>query len=295
MRILVTVICLILIRSTAFAQQVGSNSQYLLNHLSINPAYTGYNKTLAANAFFRFQNLGIKDSPFTQTFNVHSPLMDESFSVGMQIQSQNVDVTSQTAILGSGAYRVGFSSMTLSMGLQGGIRIVDSDFSALRTRQPDDPAFSGNFRNINPSIGAGAMIYNESFYGGISINELIKNQDEFYNNQNIYLAAGYILKVGPEFQLKSNVLATFNNVEFSDINLNITGVFRDILGTGVAFQPGRTLTGLLQLFITDQFQLGYTYDVFLNDLSNGSSGSHEIGLQYLFKMPRRNVISPRLF
>ncbi len=279
----------------AKAQQIGTNSQYLLNHLSINPAYSGYHNTLALNTFYRFQYLGLDDSPNSQSFNAHMPLFTDYTAVGLQVWNQSVGVARQTGILASGAYRINTSMMTISMGLQLGIKMNENRYSSLSTRQPDDPVFTGDFMETIPSAGTGVLVYNEDFYAGLSALELIKSSDDAFNTGSIVAAGGYIWRVNGELSLKPNAMIRVNNLEVTEVNVNLTATFREILSLGAAYRPTSSITTLLQLYVTDQFLLGYTYDALLNDLSSNSSGSHEVGLQYLFKLPRRHVLSPRNF
>src|SRR5688572_13611759 len=114
--------------STASAQQVATYAQYMFNGLAINPAYAGSHEALSATALVRFQNVGLRGAPKTQTFTLHSPLLNKRVGLGMMAIRDEIGVITQTGINVSYAYRIPVSEKaTLSMGLQGGIGFYDAN------------------------------------------------------------------------------------------------------------------------------------------------------------------------
>jgi type IX secretion system PorP/SprF family membrane protein len=114
----------ILVALNAKAQQVATYSQYMTNALAINPAYAGSHEALSATVLARFQNVGLKGSPNTQTFSVHTPLLNKRVALGMLVIHDQLSVINQTGIHFSYAYRIPVSEKNkgvLSFGLQGRI------------------------------------------------------------------------------------------------------------------------------------------------------------------------------
>src|SRR5688572_22676926 len=80
----------------AAAQQVATYSQYMFNGLAINPAYAGSHNALSATALARFQNVGLRGAPNTQTFSIHSPLVNKRVALGLMVIHDQLSVINQT-------------------------------------------------------------------------------------------------------------------------------------------------------------------------------------------------------
>src|SRR6187402_2971253 len=90
----------------AEGQQVATYSQYMFNGLAINPAYAGSHGALSATALARFQNVGLRGAPNTQTFSMHSPLLNKRVSLGLLVVHDQLSVINQTGVHFSYAYRI---------------------------------------------------------------------------------------------------------------------------------------------------------------------------------------------
>src|ERR1043166_4448271 len=114
----------------AAAQQVASYTQYMFNGLAINPAYAGSHEALSTSFLSRFQNVGLRGSPNTQTLSIHSPLLNKRVALGMLVIHDQISVIDQTGVHFSYAYRLPvFSGKgTLSMGIQAGIGFYRADY-----------------------------------------------------------------------------------------------------------------------------------------------------------------------
>src|SRR6186713_1398424 len=103
---IISIVGVILFSLSASAQQVATYSQYMFNGLAINPAYAGSHDALSATALARFQSVGLKGSPYTQTFSIHSPLRNKRVSLGMLVFHDQLSVINQTGVHFSYAYRI---------------------------------------------------------------------------------------------------------------------------------------------------------------------------------------------
>ncbi len=281
----------------AVAQTESTSSQYMLNPLSINPAYAGHFKALSGSVMYRFQSVGLEGAPVTQTFTVHSPLREEYAAVGLQVLRQTIAVSNQTSIFASYAYRLNISRFTVSAGLQVGLKISEERYTSLVAQNANDPVLDENNRTFLPNFGTGFFIHDERMYAGVSVPNII-NFDKFNTlstQRPIIVMGGYLFDINDNIKFKPSGLIRVVNDKIVEVNINASFVFKDVLMAGIAYRPHNAAIGLLQLFITDQLQLGYTYDAVINKLAPVTSGSHEIGIQYTFRYPRKDVFSPRYF
>src|SRR6478752_3829752 len=154
MRRILSGLILLAISNFAYAQQVATYAQYMFNVLAINPAYAGSHDALSATVLARFQNVGLKGAPKTQTFSLHSPLVNKRVALGLLAIHDEIGVISQTGLQASYAYRIPVSKKAmLSFGLQGGVGFYDARYTELDVPPTNDPAFSQDVHEVRPNIG----------------------------------------------------------------------------------------------------------------------------------------------
>ena len=296
MRRILLILPLVLFYVAANAQFEASYSQYMFNGLAINPAYAGSHQSLDMSVISRFQSPGVAGTPNTQTLTAHSGIKGKKIGVGFMVITDKIGVTRQTGFYGSFAYKIQFKNTTLSLGLQGGATSVRSDFSQLLIKQPGDPLVSGDIKELQPNIGSGVYYYGKKFYGGISMPQML---DEVNNNitqmKPIILTGGYVFKLNESLMLKPNLLVRLIDQKLVEFNYNMNLLIHEILWLGVSYRPTSSVTGLLELQITNQLRLGYAYDATLGDFSRADSGSHEIMLNYQLRLTKKKVVNPRYF
>lgn len=296
MRRLLFILTLVLSYAAAQAQFEASYSQYMFNGLAINPAYAGTHQSLSMSVISRFQSPGVAGTPNTQTLTAHSGIKGKKIGVGLMVITDKVGVTRQTGFYGSFAYKIQFKKSTLSLGLQGGATSVQSDFSQLLIKQPGDPLVSGDIKELQPNIGSGVYYYGKKFYAGVSMPQML---DDVNNNisqmKPIILTGGYVFKLNESLMLKPNLLVRLIDQKLVEFNYNMNLLIHEILWVGVSYRPTSSVTGLLELQITNQLRLGYAYDATLGDFSRADSGSHEIMLNYQLRLTKKKVVNPRYF
>jgi type IX secretion system PorP/SprF family membrane protein len=287
----------------------------MFNGLAINPAYAGSHNALSATALARFQNVGLRGAPNTQTFSAHSPLVNKRVAVGLMIIHDQLSVINQTGIHVSYAYRIPVgrdaeNGATLSFGLQGGISMYDARYTELDlySNSPTNPnpgtdaAFSQDIRESRPNIGAGVLYSQKNAYVGLSMPSMINNVfdrgeafETVRQNIPIIITGGYVLPVNKMIKFKPNFLfKTVDNrpIEF-DLNANF--LFDEVLWAGVSYKSSQQGILMAQLQLTDQLQFGYSYAITLGPIRTVELGSHEVMLNYRFWFNKKGVLSPRYF
>lgn len=283
------------------AQQQVMFTQYMFNGLAINPAYAGSHEAISMTAVARKQWVGIDGAPSTQTFSIHSPIKNQRMSLGFLLLHDHIGVTDQTGAYASYAYRIPLAGGQLAFGLQGGLSSYHAEYSKVSVT---DPAFSsGDIRLLSPTIGFGMYFNTKRFYAGISVPQLNQTLLDKSNPdsdgrivRHYFATAGYVFDIGPSFKLKPNVLVKIVEgapVEF-DVNANL--LIRNVVWVGVSWRSFDSVDALLQIEITPQLQLGYSYDFATSPvLSRLNNGSHELMLNYKFSFVRNKIVSPRYF
>jgi len=297
MRRIATISILLLgMLNQVLAQSEGTFSQYMFNGLAINPAYAGSHESLSISALSRFQSIGLDGAPITSTFTMHSTITNK-MALGLLAVIDEIGITNQTGVYLSYAYRINFENSKLAFGLQGGFNMVKADFRELRVFNPGDPLFpDAEVTELNPNFGAGIYYYSRKFNIGFSVPQLLEsNKPELSTVKPMILYTGYLFTLSPVLKLKPNLLVRLVDGDPVEINYNTNLLIHDVVWVGFSYRPTSSFNTILELQLSSKLRLGYAYDFTLNSLGDADSGSHEIMLNYLIRLNKKGVISPRYF
>lgn len=279
-------------------------NQYMFNGFALNPAYAGSRDVLSISAHYRHQWAGFKGAPRTQTVFAHSPLKNPKNNVGVALINDQLGVTRRTSLTGTYAYRLELTSaLRLSFGLQGGLSMIQDRWADIITDETGDQAFSANSPVfVVPKVGFGLYLDHRKFYLGASIPHLLdyKNSDYslYIQESNLYkpwfFTGGLMLTLNPYLKLRPSVLVKYLQNSPVQVDLNANLVVKDKLWFGASYRSNDAVVGLMEFQINPQFRLGYSYDYPLTELSQFTSGSHEIMIRYEFGYSVK-ALSPRYF
>ena len=298
-------ICLALAAGmTLEAQQVPVTSQYLTNGLVINPAYAGTRGALSANLSYRKQWAKVTGAPQFQNISLHSPVNKrEKVALGIMADYLTYGVTKDVGIYAYYAYQVRLGPGKLSMGLKGGLDLSNTNYNNLLfpDGNPADPLLTGDMRY---NIGAGFYYYTDKFFVGLSVPSLMTykrdEMDEFsvtpdYKLFKTYFSAGALITFSDIFKVKPSMLLRYSMSEPLEIDLNANLIIADLVWIGGSYRIAeKAAVVLLDLQVTPQLKLGYSYDYQLGHLNNYTTGTHEVSLRYEFEFSV-SATSPRYF
>ena len=276
--------------SLLYSQHSPVFSQYMFNHLVINPAYAGSRDALTFSGTSRYQWVGFEGAPNTFTFSAHSPLKDSKSNVGLMAFNDRIAVTSITGVHGYYAFRMQLSEKSrLAFGLQGGLNMRRDKWSTLVRNDMDDTEVDSDSPVIlEPRAGFGVYFDTERFYFGVSTPQLLRYPTSTWNayngngiNYNSYFASGGgIITLNPYLKIKPSFLVKYINRSPLQIDLNTNLIYKDKFWFGLSYRSQESIVGLFEAQLNEQLRLGYAYDYLLNPLAPFSSGSHEIFIRY---------------
>ncbi|MGB0422725.1 MAG: PorP/SprF family type IX secretion system membrane protein [Flavobacteriales bacterium] len=287
------------------AQQDPMFSQYMFNTLAINPAYAGSADLLTANIIYRHQWADIDGAPRTQTVTLHSPLKKESVSLGGSIINDAHGPVKQTGVYLDASYRITMDRSRLSFGLKGGMNFFSANLTDLSPVVEDDPVFSQNISTkLLPNFGAGIMWYSNKSYLGLSVPKLLQNRlidgdlPNFTNNaetMHYFFTAGTVLEVNNYTYFKPALLV--KAVDGAPLSFDVTAnfMFYEKFWIGAMYRYQDAIGMLLQYEINNKVHVGYAYDYSITEISNYTTGSHEIMLGVDFGKRFGGDVSPRFF
>jgi type IX secretion system PorP/SprF family membrane protein len=305
MKRIIKTILLIMLPFTLAGQLAPVTNQYVLNPITVNPAYAGNRGVLNLAAFYRKQWVGIKGAPETMTLAADAPVLDKKVGLGLVLISDKIGVTKDTYINTYYAYNIPLGQGNLSFGLGAGVIMTNTKWSDLVVNDPGDDLYLVDSRMfVVPSISFGTYYTNRNYFLGFSIPKFIGYKFNYDKNKySLSVDPGqyqFMLNTGYNFNLSSKVgFIPSTMIEFTpgrkvlfDLNANMN--FNNKFWIGTFYRNARSVGGLLQFQLSNQFKVAYTYGFDTGALGGYNNGSHEIMLRYEFRY-KVNVVNPLIF
>jgi type IX secretion system PorP/SprF family membrane protein len=305
MKRIIKSIVLLLIPLSLAGQLTPVTSQYVLNPLSINPAYAGIRGALNIAAFYRRQWTGITGAPETMTLAADASLLDSKLGLGFIITNDKIGVTKETHFLTNYSYKISMNKGSLSFGLGAGLMTTNTSWSDLVVLDPGDENYLNNSQvYVVPDFSFGIYYSNQNYFAGISVPKLLGNQFDFNKNKytlmfnpndyNYLINTGYVFNLSKKIKFFPSTLITVSPGEKLLFDLNGYVSLNDRLWAGASYRNNRSLGVLFQFAVNSQFKVAYTYDIDFGNLAQYSNGSHEIMIRYEFHY-KVDAISPLNF
>lgn len=291
------------------AQQDPMVSQYMFNHLLVNPGYAGSKNYASASLLYRTQWVKFEGAPKTFVGSLHGPLSNRKIGLGLSISADKIGVTNRYDISGDYAYHIQLSSkLKIGLGIKAGLSYYSAELSKLKIWDEDKAVFPQTTQtSLIPVFGCGAFLYSEKFFAGLSVPGLStfdpkrpvtfdKKIDDVINQvRHYYFTTGGAIEFTPDFAMRPSLLVkyTWNAPVQADFNLNF--VIKKILWLGAAYRTGDAIVGMIEVQPTKKLRIGYAYDFTTSELKNYSDGSHEIMIGYDFGYDIMKMKTPRYF
>ena len=291
----------------SYSQQDPQYTQYMYNMNIVNPAYAGSKGTLSLGLLGRSQWTSVNGGPQTMSFDAHAPV-GKKVGMGLSMIADEIGPAKEQNIYADFSYTVSTSQEgRLAFGLKGGVTLLNVnllDVVLPQTSTGDDPLFDENINDAFPNFGAGVYYYNDKWYAGFSVPNILKSEHLDKENINTkaseevhyFLTTGYVFDLSSTLKLKPSVMikgVTGAPISF-DVNANVLLYDRFEMGASYRWQDAVSL--LFNFGVTRSFRVGYAYDYTISEFSNSNTGgSHEIILLYDIDFTKKNLKSPRFF
>lgn len=285
------------------AQQEPQYTQYMDNMLYYNPAYAGSREMLNLTALHRQQWTGFSGAPMTTTFSVHSPVKYESLGLGLSVMNDKIGPTNATWVNADVSYSLRFrrNKARLSFGLKGGINLLNGDLAGLTKQDETDATLNTRYQNeLKPNIGGGIYYQSTQWFVGLSVPKLIQTELQpgellYLDRRHYYFTVGGYIKASRMLKIRpSAMLKVTDNAPFA-LDGTLAFIFYDKLWLGGNYRLQESAGGFIQYQISNQFKIGYAFDIATSKLINYNFGSHEILLSYDLLFKQKSLNSPRYF
>lgn len=294
------IILFFLCATSGNAQQRAMFTQYMFNGLAINPAYSSVDDALSFTGIYRQQWTGFEGAPNTQSFTVHSPVKGSNTSVGFMLTRDHIgEVITENGAHLTISQRVKLDDVTyLAAGIMGGISNYKARYSSLYDQTSgSDPLFSDQ-TDRQMELGFGMMWFTPDFYLGFSSPFFISKNSSgsgtgFNKRPHLLLTGGYLIPLGTTLKLKPYGLAKYVKGSPLQIDLNASLLIAETVWIGASWRSFDSVDALAQIVLTENIQIGYSYDFTTSSLANTNKGSHEFMLKY--RVPVKGLNFPRCY
>lgn len=283
----ILVILAILLNLHILAQQVPQFSQRNLNIFSYNPAFAGVKGYSEILLHHRTQWTGFEGAPVTQNLTYHG-LLNRVMAYGISFVNDEIGPLRTTGFKLAYAHHIDFEFMKWSLGLSGEFYQFGLDGRMLNPHQPNDPAYLDELsdRVWRPDASFGTFFYNEHFYLGYSIIQLLGSTVELYPEgaytgtfplaRHHMVSGSYSFTPARNLDIETSMLWAKAKGAPSVFEFNVHGQYfgKALLGLSYRLKDALAITGGFKLF--DRFKMAYSYDLLTSGLRTYQRGSHEL-------------------
>ena len=301
---IITLVISLFVLSLGYGQQDPQYTQYMYNMNVLNPAYAGSQGTLSIGLLGRTQWVDIDGAPKTMTAAIHAPI-GRNVGLGFSVIADEIGPVKEQNVFADFSYTLKLNKEDrLAFGIKAGVSFQTIDFLRLSVNQQNDPLFANNLNKTSPNFGVGFFYYNDKFYAGLSMpnmletryfekqNGVISNASE---NMHYFLTSGYVFNMSESLKLKPSVMLKAVGGAPLSIDFSANALIYDKFELGVSWRVDDAVSGMMNFLITPTMRLGYAYDHTLSNLGTFNTGSHEVFLLYNLDLSTGQMNSPRFF
>ena len=289
---LILTLIIIPICSKLLGQQDPLYTQFMLNPYVINPAIAGTNNYYQIRSNHRFQWVGMKDAPITNTLSFYGPLEKQPMGVGGYIFSDVIGPTSITSVNGSYAYNYPLTDeIKISMGLTAGLMQYKIDGTKITFNDEETSTFiDGVETKFIPDAKVGVYLYSSMFHVGFAASQLINNKLNIGQDptglsklkSHFYLTGGYKYFINRDWAVEPTLILKTVLPTPPQLDFNARVLYQNMVWLGVGYRTGDALSVVFGYSYEDKIYFGYSYDLGLTEISNYHTGSHEIMIGFKF-------------
>lgn len=283
-----------------FAQQDPQYTMYMFNTMSVNSAYAGTRGYTSIVGLHRSQWVGLDGAPRTQTLAIDGPV-SKRVGLGLSVVNDEVGPSDEFYIDGNFSYTIPVdNNYKLALGLKGGLRIFNVDFSVGST-QVSDRAFQNIENKLLPTVGVGLYLFSNNKYFGLSVPNFLR--DEHYDSQmrtvaeerlHLFIIGGWVFDVSRNTKFKPAFLVKHVSGAPLSVDLSANFLFNERFRLGASYRWDDAISAMVGFDLGRRLLIAYAYDYTTTELSNYNNGTHEITLRFnIFK--DKILKSPRFF
>ncbi|HEY4786626.1 MAG TPA: type IX secretion system membrane protein PorP/SprF [Bacteroidales bacterium] len=288
-----------------FGQQDAQFTLYMLNPIVYNPALAGTALFYQIRMNNRFQWVGFKDAPITNSISAYGPHAKKDMGFGGSIFNDITGPTSRTGFNAVYGYNIAVQKdIRVSFGLSVGLIQYKVDGTKIETYSQMesgtlDPSIAQSVMStLVPDASAGVYAWNSQFYGGFSGMHLLDifSKDSKKNikgvdvlNTHFYLVGGYLYQINREWTLEPCMIVKKVVPAAYQMEISTKAIYKNMLWAGLAFRTQDAVSIVIGYTHDKKVTFGYAFDLAVNDIRRYNPSSHEIVLGYNFDKIKKSI------
>ncbi len=278
------------------AQQEAQFSQNMFNRLFSNPGYAGARGKTCFTLLAREQWTGYEGQPTTGLVSFNTPWKLVHGGVGGAIYSDQIGPIQYLGGKFAYAFRQALSIGDIGIGASFGAfnTAVDGDNWVTL----DDPERRGeidqtlqmatDFSNVVFDMNFGVYFNTNKLYAGISTSQITQgNVGKYSVARHYFIQGGYIYDLNQNISIQPSTFIKTDGVA-TQVDINVSALYRNMIWGGVTYRFQDAIAPIVGFFKdigpNGTLRVGYSYDLGINQLNSGHNGSHELMLNYCFKI-----------
>jgi len=279
------------------AQQQTVYTSYFLNPYLYNPAYAGVVQGTQFTLGHRNQWVGFDGAPRVSMFSGYGNFKKKPhMAVGGMVISDRGGLIQRTSFQGSYAYHLKFNKKyAMSFGLAfGGVQYNVKLYDAKPYDQDDDFLNSDVLRGFAFDANAGVHFYSKEFFLGLSNQQMLNSKIRWSNTEgrlspHYYAYTGYNFRISKDsdWVVQPSVLVRMSAPVPHQFEYHLRVIYNEMIWLGASAREKSSASVMFGCHLFKALSMSYAYDFTTTELSNYSSGSHEICIAYLFPYKRK--------
>lgn len=268
-------------------QQPFTYTQYMINPLPFNSAFSLVDYDTRSDFMLRKQWLGIHGSPETQFIDGYTPVVKTNGETGAIFENDKIGIESLTQINGFYAQTVKIGKQQfLGLSLNLGFRNYSTNYSSLLVT---DPIINQDIKQLRPNLGFGLLYFSENFYAGISAPQLSFNSASNTNiSQNNNFRNDFFFTTGisdnllNDLKIKFATLITYSPGIGLTTDVSSMFSYREVFEVGLNYRTNNEAALIIETRF-HSFKFGYSYQFGINPETNvgGSmNATQELNLSF---------------
>ena len=284
-----------------YAQQLPIFTQYKYTYMYSNPAFAGMSDGICVNGLMRQQWSGFEDAdgnkvaPQDFLLTVDSPIRVLHGGIGASVIQDKLGFETNIGVQLAYSFHADLSFATLGIGAGFNLTNRTIDFSKFKPVVEGDPALSLTSETSDMLFDANFGIFLSSagrYYFGVSAVNILESHGknlstndyviQYKTDRTFFITGGYIFVIpgNPKFEIEASALVQ-SDLASTQYNISATVKYNTRFWGGVNYRYQESVGVLVGVRVKD-FSIGYAYDV--NIMGLGVPGSHEIALNYCFRL-----------
>ena len=284
----------------SLGQQTPQYTQYMFNDFIINPAIAGTHDYYQIRTTNRFQWVGLKDAPITNTLSVYGPHKSQPMGWGGYVLSDNTGPTGKIGLYGAYGYHINIQrDMQLSFGLSIGFTQYKVDTKKI-TFEEEEVAFDKNkYTFMKPDAIAGVYLYASRYFAGISVDQLFNSKLKIFKEDtaitssvfnrlksHFTMVGGYKFNLNRDFDMEPTILLRATGKTIPQAEVTAKAIYQKMVWLAITFRTSDAVSILAGYNHKDKIYIGYSYDITYSKIRIKSGGTHEIMIGARFNKVR---------